>query len=389
MRLKDRSLPLVLTIVLSLMMAACGDSGTDSTTAPGDDGATTTAAGSGDEPIELLVWASRPYYIPPDEFASFTAENPNVTVRFDIQSNDDMLQQMLRMQDAGQQLPDILGAEDSFLIENFAEAGLLLPHNDIAAQVGRRRPGPVRQAAAPRLGRDHPRRREVGHVGDGQLRHSLLQHRVVRGGRGRAPVRVPGRSPRCDACDEGNPARLDPVHRAGRAGDGVTTLKTVLAAAGTPFEGAVPDLTSPGGIYTINWFLQAANEGLLPPEAIAWGEDESRGAFVSGDAGLILDGFTTAGDFNEAEGFAYPDQWGLTAVPLSQSGGGGRRGSPICCPDLGGHLRIPASGRGRSDPPLHRLDRQPHRGGWQRIGPDEADRGDRRPPAARDLAILR
>jgi hypothetical protein len=107
-----------------------------------------------------------------------------------------------------------------------------------------------------------------------------------------------------------------------RAGDGVTTLKTMLAAAGAPFNGAVPDLTSEGGLYTINWFLQAADEGLLPPDAIAWGEDEARGAFVSGDAGLILDGFTTAGDFNEAAAFAYPDQWNLTPVPLSQSGGG-------------------------------------------------------------------
>jgi hypothetical protein len=108
-----------------------------------------------------------------------------------------------------------------------------------------------------------------------------------------------------------------------RAGDGVTTLKTVLAAAGAPFEGAVPDLTSEGGIYAINFFLQAANEELLPPDAIAWGEDEARGAFVSGNAGLILDGFTTAADFDlPDQGFIYPDQWNLTPVPLSQSGGG-------------------------------------------------------------------
>jgi hypothetical protein len=37
---------------------------------------------------------------------------------------------------------------------------------------------------------------------------------------------------------------------------------------------------------------------------------------------MILDGFTTAGDFNEAPDFAYPDQWDLTPVPLSMSGGG-------------------------------------------------------------------
>jgi hypothetical protein len=37
---------------------------------------------------------------------------------------------------------------------------------------------------------------------------------------------------------------------------------------------------------------------------------------------MILDGFTTAGDFNEAPDFDYPDNWNLTPVPLSQSGGG-------------------------------------------------------------------
>jgi hypothetical protein len=105
-----------------------------------------------------------------------------------------------------------------------------------------------------------------------------------------------------------------------RAGDGVTTLKTVLAAAGTPFNGPIPDLTSEGGQYTIQWFLDAAAEELLPPEAISWGEDEARGAFISGDAGIILDGFTTAGDFNDVEGFTYPDVWSLTPVPLSEGG---------------------------------------------------------------------
>jgi ABC-type glycerol-3-phosphate transport system substrate-binding protein len=105
-----------------------------------------------------------------------------------------------------------------------------------------------------------------------------------------------------------------------RAGDGVTTLKTVLAASGTPFDGPIPDLESEGGLYTINWFLQAAAEELLPPEAISWGEDEARGAFISGDAGLILDGFTTAGDFNDVGDFTYPDIWNLTPVPLSEGG---------------------------------------------------------------------
>ncbi len=32
---------------------------------------------------------------------------------------------------------------------------------------------------------------------------------------------------------------------------------------------------------------------------------------------MILDGFTTAGDFNEIEGFDFPDQWALTPPPAT------------------------------------------------------------------------
>ena len=320
--------PIVFLTVLGLVLTACGGDSTTTTgadgattTTTGADGATTTAAGAGDEPIELLVWASRPYYIPPDEFASFTAEHPNVTVRFDIQSNDDMLQQMLRMQDAGQPLPDILGAEDSFLIENFAEAGLLLPHNPIAAQWQEEDPDSYNLLLP--LAWDETTIDGEKYGLSVTANFDILYFNTV--WLEEAGVETPFESldDVLDAMRAMKVARPDsiPFTVQARAGDGVTTLKTVLAAAGTPFNGAVPDLTSEGGIYTINWFLQASAEGLLPPEAIAWGEDESRGAFVAQDAGLILDGFTTAGDFNEADGFGYPDQWGLTPVPLSRSGG--------------------------------------------------------------------
>ena len=327
-----RTLPMI--ALLTMILAACGgDSGATTSAADGAgttaadgatttaaDGATTTAGGAEGEAIELLVWSSRPYYIPPDEFASFTAEHPNVTVQFDVQSNDDMLQQMLRMQDAGQKLPDILGAEDSFLIVNFAEAGLLLPHNDIAARWQEEDPDLYDQLLP--IVWDETTIDGEKYGMSVTANFDILYYNTEW-------FAEAGVEPPFESLDEVLEAmramkatRPDsiPFTVQARAGDGVTTLKTVLAAAGTPFEGAVPQLTSEGGIYTINWFLQAASEGLLPPEAIAWGEDESRGAFVSGDAGLILDGFTTAGDFNEAAGFAYPDQWNLTPVPLNPDG---------------------------------------------------------------------
>jgi multiple sugar transport system substrate-binding protein len=317
---------LAILLVLGLVIAACGDSGSSSTTSAGE-GSTTTggdnmSSSCGDEPVELLVWVTRPYYIPPDDFASFTAEYPNVTVTYDVQSNDDILQQLLLRRDAGQALPDVLGAEDAFLIESYVDAGLIPSHDEIAATWEEQDPD--------EYGLLLPLVWEETQLDSHKYGASITANFDVlyynQEWFDEANVTVPFESLDgvLDAMRSMKEARPDsiPFTVQAKAGEGVTSLKTILAAAGTEFAGAVPDLTSEAGLYGINWFLQAADEGLLPPDAIAWGEDESRGAFVSGDAGLILDGFTTAGDFNEAAGFDYPDQWNLTPVPLSQAGGG-------------------------------------------------------------------
>jgi multiple sugar transport system substrate-binding protein len=318
---------LALLLALGLVIAACaGEEGTD-TTEGGDTDTTAgegsdTTAGSGGEEIDLLVWVTRDYYIPPDGFESFMAEYPNINVTWDVQANDDILQQFLRMRDAGQPLPDVLGAEDSFLIENYVEAGLVESHDDVAAAW--QEEAPEQYDTLLPLAWDETTIDGVKYGLSVTANFDILYYNQEWFDEAGVTVPFESLDAVLDAMRAMKTARPDsiPMTVQARAGDGVTTLKTVLAAAGAPFEGAVPDLTSEGGLYTINWFLQASDEGLLPPDAIAWGEDEARGAFVSGDAGLILDGFTTAGDFNQAEGFAYPDQWNLTPVPLSQSGGG-------------------------------------------------------------------
>ena len=320
---------LALLLVLGLVLAACASEGGDTSTTAGEGtdttagGGTDTTAAGGEEPAgegDLLVWASRDYYIPPDQFASFTEET-GVNVTFDIQANDDMLQQMLRMRDAGQPLPDILGAEDSFLLETFYDAGLVESHDDIAAQWEEEEPdtyGLLLPLVWDETALEDGTKTGMSVTANFDILYYNSEWFEEAG------VTVPFDS--LDAVLDGMRAMKEvrpdgiPLTVQARAGDGVTTLKTVLAASGTPFEGPIPDLTSEGGLYTINWFLQAAAEELLPPEAIAWGEDEARGAFISGDAGLILDGFTTAGDFNDVGDFTYPDVWNLTPVPVSEGG---------------------------------------------------------------------
>src|SRR5262249_46214652 len=70
---------------LTLVLAGCGGGETQQ---------------SADGKIELTVWASRKYYIPPDQFKSFMAEHPNVVIKWDVKDSDDILQQMQRMKSA-------------------------------------------------------------------------------------------------------------------------------------------------------------------------------------------------------------------------------------------------------------------------------------------------
>jgi len=326
-RLRANVKGLALLMVLGLVFAACASDADTTTTADGGtattaDGGTATTAGGGDEPVDILIWVTRPYYIPPDNFASFTAEYPNINVTFDVQSNDDILQQLLLRKDAGQPLPDVLGAEDSFLIEAFVEAGLLASHDEIANTW--QAEDPDQYGLLLPLVWDETALDGVKYGASITANFDVLYYNQEWFDEANVTVPFESLDGVLDAMRAMKATRPDkiPFTVQAKAGDGVTTLKTMLAAAGTPFNKAVPDLTSEGGLYTINWFLQAVAEDLLPSDAIAWGEDESRGAFVSTEAGLILDGFTTAGDFNEAAGFDYPDQWNLTPVPLSQSGGG-------------------------------------------------------------------
>lgn len=316
MTVKPRRRPLAIVLVLGMVMTACASEGGDTgTTAPGD-GGTTVAGGDGDA---LQVWVTRDYYIPPDNFDSFTAET-GVPVEWNLQANDDIFQQFQRMADAGQPLPDVLGAEDAFLIGSYVEAGFIESHDEIAAAWEEE--DPDQYGTLLPLVWDETAIDGMKTAMSVTANFDILYYNSE--WFEEAGVTTPFDS--LDAVLDGMRAMKEsrpegiPLTVQARAGDGVTTLKTVLAASGTPFDGPIPDLESDGGLYTINWFLQAAAEELLPPEAISWGEDEARGAFISGDAGLILDGFTTAGDFNEVGDFTYPDVWNLTPVPLSEGG---------------------------------------------------------------------
>ena len=300
-------------MVMGLVIAACGtdsDSTTTTAAATTDDG-----GGATGETVTIELILTRPYYVPEGFVEAMLAEH-NIELIVDVQSNDDILQQLQTRVDAGQPLPDLLGAEDSFLMPAFEESGLL--SRETAAQFRA-----DFEAADPDL------YNKLGDlVWDEQpagasitANFDAFYYNVAWLEEAGVTVPFDSYDGVLDAMRALKVARPDgiPLTVQAKAGDGVTTLKTMLAGTGAPFDGAVPDLTSDGGMYTCQWWVDAATEGLTPPDAVAWGEDESRAAFTSGNAALILDGFTTAGDFNTIPDFDYPDEWGLTP-PLDKGG---------------------------------------------------------------------
>ena len=234
---------LAVLLVMGLVVAACGDS-TDTTT---------TAAGGGDDggdaagdPVTIELILTRPYYVPAG-FVEAMLEDHNIELIVDVQTNDDILQQLQTRQDAGQPLPDLLGAEDSFLMPAFDEAGLL---SSSTAETFRSE----FEADNPDLYNllwdvvwtEQPVGASITANFDA-FYYSVEWFEE-------AGVTVPFET--FDDVLDGMRAlkatRPDsiPLTVQAKAGDGVTTLKTMLAGTGAPFTGAVPDLTSEGGMYT-------------------------------------------------------------------------------------------------------------------------------------------
>lgn len=323
---------LVFIALYALLAAACGGGGGTETPSDGaaGGGSEVTGGASGDplascmdsdEPVELLVWGSRDYYLPPDNFEGFMEKYPNITIKTDVQANDDILQQLQRMKQAGQPMPDIVH-DDTFRVPDFVAGQLLQPVDPIMAQ--------WQEEEGEQFDQLLPITWEENEI-DGKTwgMADMANFDIVYYNKGwfeEAGVEPPFETfdDLYDAMLKMKEARPDsiPLTIQALAGEGVTVLLTTASAAGVPFEGSVPDFTSEAGQYLLQWYMNAAKDGLLPPEAINWGEAETRGAFISGDAGLLMDGITTAGDFEQVGGFDYDDDWLTTVLPTTTTEGG-------------------------------------------------------------------
>lgn len=303
-------------VLLTLVLGAAACGGDDSEEGGGGDG-------------ELLVWSSRDYYVPPDEFQSFEQEYPDINLNWDVQAEDDIIQQLLRMREAGQTMPDII-QDDTFLMDAYYEAGLLAPIDEQMQAFEEEEPE-LYNSIMPLAWEDTEYDGE--HYGMSiTANYDLLYFN-------KAWFEEAGVEPPFETYDDLYDALLQmkqarpdqtPMSIQALAGEGVTMLKSMLNSVGTPFEGATPDLTDPAAHYVIDFFIRAQADELIPSEAVSWGESETRACFIQQNCGLVFDGITTAGDFNEVQGFKYGSEWDTTSLPADS--GQGHSGKLVTAP---------------------------------------------------------
>jgi len=291
-------------LTLSLLLTSCG-SGEEG------DGSDTEADGK----IHLTVWGSRDYYIPPDQFNSLMEENPDLVIDYEVVDTDDILQRMLRMRDAGQDLPDVI-QDDVFLIEAFKDAELIIPVDEYMATWEEEDPE-LYDKLLPIVWEETSY--DDQHWGMSiTANFDILFYNVPWFEEAGVTVPIATFEEVFEAAKDLKQTRPDKVPFSIQAvqGGGVTGFKGAFVAAGTPFDGAVPDLQSEAGRYVIDWYQRMQENELLPKEAIAWGEAETRGAFISGDAGFLYDGLPIVADFSAIPDFAYDKEWGVSVWPV-------------------------------------------------------------------------
>lgn len=314
----------LLLAVLALVVAACGDAEEGDTTEPATDGTEPATDetqpdddGDGTTP-ELSVWFAREYFVPPQEHLDRFEDEAGVTLNVDVQPADDLFQQLIRMNDAGEELPDIVHL-DGFLRPVVAEAGVVVPIQDVVDQWAEEDPESYDQV--------YPATWEEG-MWDGELvgmANSASMEEVYF---------------RSDWLEEvgftQTPETWDQVLEAARAtqearpeatsfgwwavrGSGANHVYASMTAMGVEFDGSKPILQSDAGEYWIEFLQTLSREELIHPEAIAWNDDDMRGGFVGSNVGMMLDSIPTALDAQDA---GIEPGAGFQVVPMPTSNTG-------------------------------------------------------------------
>jgi ABC-type glycerol-3-phosphate transport system substrate-binding protein len=294
---------------LMLMLVACeGDEETEGTEDAG--------------PVEVTVWFNGET-VPSDEFAPLEEEH-NLVVNFDIRG-DEIFSDMLRMRDAGEQLPDIVEI-DSNLVPAFMEAQLIQPMTEQVEQFEEEDPE-VYETVIPSVWEDGTYDGEIYHAPVKNLYDAIYYNVDL--------LEEAGVEPEfdtwIDVLEAGRQLQETHPDLPAYFGTGGTSHDRIfhwLHNFGVPFDGNVPDVTSEQGLAFIDWLQTMHDEEIVDPEFMIGQQDESLGAFARGDLPILMEGLNGGVAFMDIEGFEYGSGWLTLPMPTHEEDGGQQMGVP-------------------------------------------------------------
>ena len=302
--------------VLALALTACG--GGDEPAA--DDGGTASEDGGEGGDDEVTIWFNGES-VPSDEFAALEAEG--ITVNYDIRG-DAILTDMLRMRDAGEELPDIVEI-DSHLVPAFLEAGLLDPMTETVAAWEEE--DPEGYATVPEgVWEDGTYDGEIMHFPNKSLVNAIFYNiEMVE----EAGVELPFErwEDVLEAARAVQEVRPDLPAYFGNGGASHDRMFLWLYNYGVPFDGNIPDLTSEQGVAFIDLLQTFFEEGITDPEFQIGQQDEAKGAFVAGELPFLNEGLNGGPGFM-LDDFVYDEDWATTPLPVHEEDGGTNMGAP-------------------------------------------------------------
>ncbi len=309
----DRSTPSVrkilsvasLSAVLVLPLAACG----------GDDEAAS-------DPNTLTIWFNGES-VPEDEFAALEEEH-GITVKWDIRG-DAILTDLLRMRDAGEDLPDLIEI-DASLTPVFLEADLIAPLTEDVATWEEE--DPELYATVPEsVWEDGTYDGEIYHYPNKSLVDAMYYNINLLDEAGVEPPPYETYDEMLEAARQVQAALPDLPAYYGTGGTSSDRMFRWLYSFGTPFDGPVPQLTSEQGVATIEWLQTMHDEGIVDPEFMIGQQDEAKGAFVAGKLPFIDEGLNGGPGFM-LDDFVYGEDWATAPSPVDEADGGQAVGFP-------------------------------------------------------------
>jgi ABC-type glycerol-3-phosphate transport system substrate-binding protein len=300
-----------LLAALVLILAACD----------GGDGDETDTADEGG-PVEVTVWFNGET-VPSDEFAPLEEEH-NLVVNFDIRG-DEIFSDMLRLRDAGEQLPDLVEI-DSNLVPAFMEAQLIQPMTEQVEQFEEEDPE-VYETVIPKVWEDGTYDGEIYHAPVKNLWDAIYYNVAL--------LEEAGVEPQfdtwIDVLEAGRQLQGTHPDLPAYFGTGGTSHDRIfhwLHNFGVPFDGNVPDVTSEQGLAFIDWLQTMHDEEIVDPEFMIGQQDESLGAFARGDLPILMEGLNGGVAFMDIDGFEYGSGWLTVPMPVHEEDGGQHMGVP-------------------------------------------------------------